>query len=224
MVSAPTWSGHSLVGNWDVIWFYTAQHLRFTALALALGCALAFPLAYVAHRWPRTYPPLLGAVNVVYAIPSITMFVLLAPAFGFTNDRPVVIAMALYSLVILLRNIVEGLRAVPVNVVDASTAMGYAPLRRFFAVALPLAVPGIVAGLRVAAVSTISLISVAGAIGRGGLGRLFDDGRQRDITIEIWAGIAAVMVLALVVDAAIFLSGRLLTPWARAERAERGGR
>lgn len=212
----PTWSGRTLEGNWDVIWYYTLQHLRFTLLALALGCLLAFPLAYLAHRRPGVYPSMLGAVNVVYAIPSLTMFVLLAPVLGFTNDKPVVVAMALYSLVILVRNIVEGLRAVPVAVVDASTAMGYRPLRRFVAVELPLAVPGIVAGLRVAAVSTISLISVAGAIGRGALGRLFDDGRQRDINIEIVAGIVAVMLLALVVDLAIYLAGRTLTPWARA--------
>lgn len=211
----PTWSGRTLEGNWDVIWHYALQHLRFTVVALALGCALAFPLAYLAHRRPGWYPSMLGAVNVVYAIPSITMFVLLAPAFGFTNDRPVVVAMALYSLVILVRNIVEGLRAVPAAVVDASTAMGYRPWRRFLAVELPLAVPSIVAGLRVAAVSTISLISVAGVIGRGALGRLFDDGRQRDITIEIVAGIAAVMALALVVDVAIYAAGRALTPWAR---------
>lgn len=217
----PTWSGRTLEGNWDVIWYYTVQHLRFTVLALALGCLLAFPLAYLAHRRPGWYPAMLGAVNVVYAIPSITMFVLLAPVFGFTNDWPVVVAMALYSLVILVRNIVEGLRAVPAAVVDASTAMGYRPLRRFAAVELPLAVPGIVAGLRVAAVSTISLISVAGAIGRGALGRLFDDGRQRDINIEILAGIVAVMVLALVVDLVIYATGRTLTPWARARSGSR---
>jgi osmoprotectant transport system permease protein len=153
---------------------------------------------------------------VLYAIPSIAMFILLFPILGLTNDRPVVVTMAIYTLVILVRNIVEGLRAVPPAVVDAATALGYRPVRRFVGVELPLALPSILAGLRVAAVSTISLISVAAVVGRGGLGRLFDDGFQRNITIEVWAGVVGILVLALVCDGLILVAGRVLTPWARA--------
>lgn len=212
---APTWAGRQLAGNWDVIWYYGLQHLRFTVVALALAIAVALPLVYLAHRRPRLYPPLLVAANVGYAIPSVALFILLAPLLGFTNDRPVVVAMAIYSMVILLRNGVEGLRAAPPAVVDAATAMGMGPLRRFATVELPLAAPALVAGLRVATVSTISLISVGAIVGRGGLGRLFDDGFTRDIGIQVWAGLAAIVVLALVADAVLLLVGRLLTPWTR---------
>lgn len=218
MAAAPNWSGRTLSGNWDVIWYYTVVHVRYTVVALALGAVIALPLAYCAHRWPRTYPPLLVTVNVLYAIPSIAMFILLAPWLGFTNDRPVVVAMAIYTLVILVRNIVEGLRAAPQEVLDAASAMGYRSLHRFVAVELPLAAPAIVAGLRVAAVSTISLISVGAVVGRGGLGRLFDDGFTRNISIQVWAGLVAIVVLALAADLLIVTAGRLATPWTRAGR------
>lgn len=180
-----------------------------------MGAAMALPLAYVSFRWPRTYPSILSLSNVLYAIPSVAMFVMLSPFLGFTNDKPVVVAMAVYTLVILVRNIVEGLRAVPAAVIDAATAMGYRPLRRFATVELPLALPGIIAGLRLATVSTISLISVAAVVGRGGLGRLFDDGFARDIDIEVWAGLGAIVVLALAMDLLIVGLGRLMTPWTR---------
>ena len=172
-------------------------------------------------RRPGTYPALLVVTNVIYAIPSIALFVVLGPWLGFTNDKPIIMAMALYTLVILVRNIVEAVRSVPDAVVRAADGMGYRPLRRFVAVELPLAVPGIVAGLRLATVSTVSLISVGALIGRGGLGRLFSDGRARGIVVELWAGLIAVVVLALVLDALLVLAGRLATPWRRAGRAAR---
>jgi osmoprotectant transport system permease protein len=214
IAAGPTWSGPGFKGNWDVVWYYGVQHLRFTAAALALGSASALVLAYVAHRRPATYAPLLGLSNAIYAIPSLTMFVILFPVFGITNDKPVVVAMALYTLVILLRNLVEGLRSVPSHVVTSAEAMGYGPLRRFLAVELPLAMPSAIAGLRLAAVSTISLISVGGLVGRGGLGRLFEDGNLRHISNELWAGLLAVVVLALAADALLLAVGRVLTPWA----------
>ena len=211
----PNWSGAQYVGNWDVVWYWTQVHVRYTVVALALGCAVALPLGYLARRRPATYAPMLVVTNALYAVPSIAMFVLLAPALGFTNDKPVVAAMAIYSLVILVRNLVESLRAVPSPVVDAATAMGIGPFRRFVTVELPMAAPGIVAGLRVAAVSTISLISVGAVVGRGGLGRLFDDGFQRRITEELVAGLVAIVLLALVADLLIVGTGRLMTPWTR---------
>jgi osmoprotectant transport system permease protein len=211
----PNWSGARYSGNWDVVWYWTQVHIRYTVIALALGCAVALPLSYLAHRWPRTYPPMLVVTNALYAIPSIAMFVLLGPALGFTNDRPVIVAMAIYSLVILVRNLVESLRAVPPAVTDAAVAMGIGPFRRFVTVELPMAAPGIIAGLRVATVSTISLISVGAVVGRGGLGRLFDDGFQRRITEELVAGLVAIVVLALVADLLIVFVGWLMTPWMR---------
>jgi osmoprotectant transport system permease protein len=213
------WSGRQLAGNWDVIWYYTQIHIRIAVLSLVLGAVLAFVLGFLAYRVPRTYPVLLGACNALYAVPSLAMFAVLGSFLSLLEDRTLVFALALYSLVILLRNMVEGLRAVPPQVVDAATAMGLRPLRRFLTVELPLAVPPIVAGLRVAAVSTVSLITVGGFIGRGGLGRLFSDGFQRDISIEVWAGIVAVMVLALVFDMIIAFGGRVATPWTRVRAA-----
>jgi osmoprotectant transport system permease protein len=219
IADAPIWSGKQLAGNWDVIWYYAQQHVRYTVIAVFLGSLLAVPLSLVAVRAPRTYPALLAATNAVYAIPSVALFVILSPALGFTNDKPIVTAMALYTLVILLRNIVESIRSVPESVLRSADGMGYRPLSRFFTVELPLAVPGIVAGLRLAVVSTVSLISVGALIGRGGLGRLFKDGRDRHIVVELWSGVVAVVVIALVLDALLVLAGRVATPWTRAGRS-----
>jgi len=216
--SAPSWSGRQLSGNWDVIWYYLQQHLRYTVIAVVLGFALALPAAYLAVRRPGTYPVLLAVTNVIYAIPALTLFVLLAPWLGFTNDKPIVVTMTLYTLVILVRNIVEGIRAVPEPVLRAADGMGFRPLRRFTGVELPLALPGIVAGLRLATVSTVSLISVGAVIGRGGLGRMFADGYERRIDIELWAALFATMALALVLDLLIYAAGRQATPWTRRVR------
>lgn len=219
IAAAPLWNGRQLSGNWDVIWYYTLQHARYTVIAVALGFALALPTAYLGLRVPRIYPVLLAATNVVYAIPALTLFIILSPTFGRTNDRPIVLAMALYTLVILVRNIVEAVRSVPESVLRAADAMGYRPIRRFVAVELPLGLPGVIAGLRLATVSTVSLISVGAIIGRGALGRMFSDGFQRRINIEIWAALFAVVALALLFDLMIYLLGRYATPWTRVRRA-----
>jgi osmoprotectant transport system permease protein len=216
IATPPNWDGRQLDGNWDVIFYWTRVHLRFTVVAVVLGFVISLLLAYAAHRQRVIYAPLLVLTNIVYAIPSVVMFALIATFTGtLLSDTPVVLAMALYTMVILVRNITEGLRAVPPGVTDAATAMGYRPLKRFATVELPLALPGIVAGLRVATVSTVSLISVGALLGRGGLGRLFNDGFNRRINIEVWAGAIAIVVLALLLDAVLVFAGRLLTPWAR---------
>jgi osmoprotectant transport system permease protein len=218
LADAPLWNGRQLSGNWDVIWYYTLQHLRYTVIAVGLGFLLALPAAYLAVRRPQTYPGLLAVTNVIYAVPALTLFVVMGSWLGYLNDKPIVVAMTLYTLVILVRNIVEGIRAVPEPVLRAADAMGYRPFRRFTAVELPLALPGIVAGLRLATVSTVSLISVGAVIGRGGLGRLFSDGYQRRINVELWAGLVATMALALTLDLLIYAAGRQATPWTRRVR------
>lgn len=219
IADAPIWNGKQLAGNWDVIWYYLAQHTRYTLIAVGLGTLLSIPLAYLAIRRPSTYPFLLTVTNAIYAIPSVALFVMLAPALGFTNDRPIIVAMTLYTLVILVRNIVEAIRSVPPSVLQAADGMGYRRMARFFGVEVPLAIPGIVAGLRLATVSTVSLISVGALIGRGGLGRLFKDGRDRHIVVELWSGVVAIVVLALVLDALVLLAGRVVTPWLRAGKS-----
>jgi osmoprotectant transport system permease protein len=203
--------------NIDVVLADLWQHIEITLAALALGAVIAFPVGLIAYRWSRTYPPILAITQVLYTIPSLALFVLLINAFGLGTE-PVIIGLAIYSLVILVRNLVEGLRGVPPEVTDAATAMGYKETKRLFAVELPLALPAIVAGLRVATVSTISLVSVGALIGTGGLGQLFIHGFQIDNPIEIWTGILLTVVLALVFDLLIVGGGRLLTPWTRAAR------
>ncbi len=204
--------------NWDTVLSRLGEHAQITFLALALGVAIAFPLGLAAFHWRRSYPPILVATEVLYTIPSLALFVLLINVFGL-GRTPVVIGLTVYSLVILVRNLVEGLRAVAPEISGAATAMGYGDLRRLLSVELPLAAPALVAGMRAAAVSTISLVSVGALIGVGGLGQLFIEGFQVDNAIAIWTGIVATVVFALAVDALIVGAGRLLTPWTREARA-----
>jgi osmoprotectant transport system permease protein len=204
--------------NWDVVLGDLGEHAQIAFAALGLGILVAFPIALLAAYRPWTYPPILVATEVLYTIPALAFFVLLVSLFGL-GTAPVVIALATYSLVILVRNVVEGLRGVAPGVSDTASAMGYGDLRRLLAVELPLAAPAIIAGLRAAAMSTISLVSVGALVGAGGLGRLFVEGFQVDNPVEIAAGIAGTVAFALVVDALIVAAGRLLTPWTRSARA-----
>ena len=147
--AAPSWSGDQMSGNWDVLRYYTLDHLRITFLALGLGILVAFPLGLLGYRWRRIYAPILSVSNVLYSIPSLALLVLLGTVFGrILSDRPLIVTLAIYTLAILVRNLVEGLRAVPAEVKDAALAMGYTPRRRLFAVELPLALPAVVAGLQ----------------------------------------------------------------------------
>lgn len=208
-----------MAGNWDVLFNYAWQHLRLSALSLVLGVLAAAPLVLVARRSRRAYSVILAVTNVLYAIPSLTLFLILASVLGLLNDKPIVVALAIYTLTIIVRNTIEGLRAVSPFVIDAARAMGYRSLRRLVRVELPLAMPAIAAGLRVATVSTISLVSVAGIIGHGGLGQMFNDGFQRRIYIEVTAALVTSIVLAVALDVLLYLGQRALTPWARSKAA-----
>jgi osmoprotectant transport system permease protein len=216
IVEAPSWSRDRFSGNWDVVWYYTKIHLRITVISLVLGALIAFPLGIISYRWRRAYPPILSITNVLYTIPSLALFVILGAWFGLLTDNNLIVALAIYTLAILVRNIVEGLRAVPDHVKDAALAQGYTPLRRLFAVELPLAFPTILAGLRVATVSTVSLVSVGGIIGRGGLGFLFVRGYQLTVWTEMVAALGASVVLAIVLDVVLMAAGWAATPWTRA--------
>ena len=201
--------------NIDTVLEDLEEHVQIAFIALVLGALIAFPIGLIAYRWRRLYGPLLALTQILYTVPSLALFVLLINATGL-GPEPVIIGLTIYSLVILVRNLVEGLRSVPPDVIDAATAMGYRQTRRLFAVELPIALPTIIAGLRVAAVSNISLVSVGALIGTGGLGQLFIHGFQIDNPIEIWTGIVLTLVLAVVIDLLIVGGGRLLTPWTRA--------
>jgi osmoprotectant transport system permease protein len=207
--------------NWSLIWNLTWENAKLGVLPALYGLVISLPLGIVCARWRWFYPPVLTVVNVLYVIPSLALFIALIPAFGLT-DTTVIIALTVFSLCIILPNVVAGLRAVPAPVRQAATAMGYGGLRRLVTVELPLAIPVIMAGLRVGVVSSISLASLGQLIGVSSLGYLFIDGLQRSFPTEIYVGLVLVIVLALVCDLILVGVRRTLTPWEpRRERQAR---
>lgn len=204
--------------NWTSLFPLAYAHALLAGIPLVVGLLLSIPLGWAARRWRRAYPVLVSVSGLLYTIPSLALFILMPLILGTRILDPlnVVAAMTVYTVALLVRTVADGLGAVPDHVQQAATAMGYGPLRRFLAVDLPLAVPVITAGLRVAAVSNVSIVSVASLIGVSQLGDLLVDGFNRNIQGELWLGIAACLLLALVFDVLITAAGRTLTPWTRA--------
>jgi len=203
--------------NWTIIWQYTLDNALLGLIPPLIGLIISIPLgiASVARRW--LYPPLLSLTSALYALPSLALFVVLIAYTGLGN-LTVIIPLTLFSLCVLLPNVVDGLRSVPEPVRQAATAMGFTQVRRLVQVELPLAVPVIIAGLRVAVVSSISLGSLGQLIGVSSLGYFFIDGLQRNFPTEIYAGLALTLLLALLCDLILVAARRLLTPWARGRR------
>jgi osmoprotectant transport system permease protein len=193
------------------------QHVELTGLAVLFGLLLAFPLALAAIRWPRLYGPILGFTGVLFTIPSLALFILLIPFTGL-QIQTALIGLTIYTLLILVRNIVEGLRGVDQDVREAAQAMGYTPARQLFQVELPLALPVIMAGVRIATVTTIGLVTVTALIGWGGLGQLFIEGFTLDFTTPILVGIVLSALLAFAADLLLVGLQQRLTPWARSGR------
>jgi len=186
------WVGDHL----DEIRTRLAEHITLTFWAVLLGFLIAFPLALLAVRYRRLYPPVIGVTGVLYTIPSIALFVFLIPWTGLSRTTALVPLVA-YTLLILIRNIVAGLDGVPPEVREAAQGMGYRRLRQLFSVELPLALPAIVAGIRIATVTTIGLITVTALIGQGGLGQFMIDGFQRDFRTPLTVGIVLSVALAV---------------------------
>jgi len=189
---------------------------------VAVGLVLALPLGWLAHRYRWIYPPMLSITGLLYTIPSIALFVLVPPVFGLKALDPlqVPIALSVYSVALLVRVVADGLASVPDDVVQAATAMGFGPFTRLVKVELPIAVPVISAGLRVATVSNVSMVAIAGTIGLSNLGQLFTTGFQLSSPTAYYPpivlGIVLCVVLALAFDLTIVFANRLLTPWRRA--------
>ena len=193
-------------------------HAYLAGIPLVVGLLLALPLGWLARRYTWLYAPFTAGFGLLYTIPSLALFVMLPlfTGYGILSPVNVVIALSLYTLALLVRTVADGLGAVPDHVQNAATAMGYTRGKRFFAIELPLAVPVIAAGLRVAAVSNVSIVSVGTIIGVQQLGLLFSDGFNRDFYDPLVVGIIGCVVLALLFDGIIILLARLLTPWQRA--------
>jgi osmoprotectant transport system permease protein len=205
-----SWIGDHL----DDIRVALLQHVELTALPVAIGALLAFPLALAALRWPRLYGPILGFTGVLFTIPSLALFILLVPFTGLKLPTPL-IGLTIYTLLILVRNMVEGLRGVDRDVREAAQAMGYTRGRQLFGVELPLALPVIMAGLRIATVTTIGLVTITALIGWGGLGQLFLEGFTLNFATPIVVGLVLSAALAIGADLLLVGVERGLTPWAR---------
>ncbi len=201
----------------------TVQHLWITGVSVAIGLLVAFPLALLARRYRSAAGPVLGFTTILYTVPSLAMFSLLLPVFGLSASV-VVTGLVLYSLTILVRNILAGLESVPEDVREAARGMGYGPLRLLFGVELPLALPAIMAGLRIATVSAVSLTTVGAIVGYGGLGNLIYEGMKSLFKAQVLTASAICVALAVAADLLLLGAQRLMTPWTRAQRARPAGR
>ncbi len=210
-----------LADNWNTVLTLTWRSLYLAGIPLVLGFVVSIPLGWMASRWSRTYPAIITTTGLLYTIPSLAMFVMMPVLLGTKILDPVnvIVAMTIYTVALLARTVADGLNAVPDDIAQAATAMGYKGVRRLFGVELPLAAPVVAAGLRVAAVSNVSIVSVATLIGVSQLGDLLVDGYNRVIWGELLSGIIACVLLALAFDAVIVMGTRAVTPWLRVAEA-----
>jgi len=190
------------------------QHLLLTVIAVGVGLAISLPLAVLAHRWRRLRNPVLTVFGIFYTIPSLALFSVLVPYTGL-SVLTAEIGLVGYTVLILARNILVGLEAVPADVIDAADGMGYRRTARLLRVELPLALPAIFAGVRIATVSTIGLITITAIIGLGGLGQLIFEGLIDDFRTPLLMGTLLSILLALLADLTLAGVQRLAVPWAR---------
>ncbi|NRQ49497.1 ABC transporter permease [Aeromicrobium stalagmiti] len=209
-----------LQNNTDKVVDLLLSHLWLSALPIVLGFVIALPIGWYANRHRRIRGVLLSAAGVLYTVPSLAFFLILPSIIGtgFLSPANVVVALTIYAVAIMVRSATDAFASVSPAVLDAATATGFAAAGRAFRVELPLAGPVLVAGLRVVAVSTVSLVSVGALIGVNNLGSLFTEGYRTDNDAEILTGVIGIVILALVFDGLIVLVGRLLMPWATASR------
>ncbi|MBA2570864.1 MAG: ABC transporter permease [Chloroflexi bacterium] len=207
-----------LLDHTDDIAARLVEHVWLTVIAVVVGFAISFVLALIAVRRGWTYGPITAVTGILYTIPSLALFAILVPITGL-SVLTAEIALVGYTLLILIRNIVAGIQGVPADVTEAAEGMGFSTTSRLIRVELPLALPVIVAGLRIATVTTIGLVTVAALIGQGGLGKLIEDGLSRRFSTLYITGAVLSVVLAVLADAGFVLLQRALTPWARARTA-----
>lgn len=207
-----------LQNNLPLVADLALQHLRLSAVPILVGLLASVSLGWLVHRSRAARAIVQTSFTIAFTIPSLALFVLLPLLLGtrILDDLNVMTAMALYAVAMMLRGAVDGFDHLSPTVTESATALGYSRTALFWKVELPLAGPVLLANLRVVSVSTVSLVSVAALIGKGGLGYLFTNGFQRDHPTEIMVGIVAVLLLALMLDLVLVLAGRALLPWAHA--------
>ncbi|MFC9096292.1 ABC transporter permease [Streptomyces sp. NPDC057072] len=193
------------------------QHVELTGVSVLIALVVAVPLAVLARRWGWAATPVLAVTTVLYTIPSLAMFSLLLPFYGLSAAL-VVAGLVLYSLTLLVRNILAGLRAVPEETRQAACGMGYGPLRLLLTVELPLALPAAMAGLRIATVSAVSLVTVGAIVGFGGLGNLIYAGMNTYFKAQVLTASVLCVVIAVAADLLLLAVQRLITPWTRTRR------
>ena len=206
-----------LWSNLDLVAELTLVHLALSVPAIILSFVISVPIGWLAHRYRWSRGVLLSICGLLYAIPSLALFIALPAFTGLSLRSPVnlVIALTLYGIAVIVRTSADAFDSVERDIRQSATAVGYSATGRFWGVELPLAGPVLLSGLRVVIVSTVSLATVGAVIGVQSLGSLFTDGFQRGIQAEIITGIVATIVLALGLDALSVLLGRLLMPWTR---------
>ncbi len=192
----------------------TVQHLLITVSAVLLGVAVAFPMALLARRFARLETAILGVSTALYTVPSLALFPLLVPFTGVTATT-VVLGLALYALTILVRSMLDGLASVPDDVRESATGLGYSRSSQLFTIELPLALPVMMAGLRVATVSTVALTTVGALVANGGLGNLIAEGVLTNFKAELLAACVLCVVIAVLLDVLIVVAQRVATPWTR---------
>jgi osmoprotectant transport system permease protein len=204
-----------IASHLDTFAFRFVEHVELAVIAVAVGFVIAFGLSLLVLRTPRAEAPITWVTGTLYTIPSLALFALLIPYTGLTIVTAE-IGLVSYTLLILIRNIVRGIRGVPAEVREAAVGMGYAPREILWRIEMPLALAVIIAGIRLATISTIGLVTVTSLIGQGGFGFLILDGIQRFFTTELIVGAVLSVALAIGADALLVLLQRRLTPWTRA--------
>ncbi len=203
--------------NSDILWQRTVEHIQLTVVALGIGFGISVVLALIAIRWRKTFTPITWITGLLYAIPSMALFAFLVPITGlsFTTAE---IGLVSYTLLIIVRNIVAGIDAVPHEVRESADGMGFSPLHRFWTVDMRIATPTIIAGLRIAAVTTVGLVTVTALVGAGGYGALIVDGLSRNFRTPIVLGALGSIVLAVAIDAMLLAVQWFTTPWTHRRR------
>ncbi len=202
--------------NRDLVLGLTFDHVRLSAPPIIIGFLAATPLGWLASRYRAARAVLLGLGGILFTIPSLALFVALPVILGtrILDDINVIVTLSIYAMAIMIRGAADAFASVSPAVLRSATAVGYSSWSRFWSVEVPLAGPVLLANLRVVSVTTVSLLSVAALIGKGGLGYLFLNGYQRDFPTEVAIGIVAIMLIALAFDLILVALGRLLMPWA----------